>query len=186
MNSSIILGLIFSSFYLFQDSNGCWFLFGNPATSGTAGRKCVTKISIAYLSQFRRNSKTCALSFYRFQNVLCQSKFFVSYQKFIYVHIVPVTNILCQNKRWFAFSNIGFCAGTKVFEEALNAIKFLDWLKKFGPTQNTLGPVKGQGIDRLRKKVLLLFVDLTGTNIGGANGPPGNPGYTGPDLCVEI
>ena len=43
-------------------------------------------------------------------------------------------------------SKIGFCAGTKVFEEALNAVKFLGWLKKFGPAQNILGPVKGQGI----------------------------------------
>ena len=68
----------------------------------------------------------------------------------IYLHIVAVTNILCQTKRWFAFSKIGFCAGTKVFEEALNAVKFLGWLKKFGPAQNILGPVKGQGI-RLSK-----------------------------------
>jgi hypothetical protein len=64
-----------------------------------------------------------ALSFYRSQNVLCQSKFFVSDQKFIY--------ILCQTKRWFAFSKIGSCAGTKVFEEALNAVKFLDRHKTF-------------------------------------------------------
>ena len=63
----------------------------------------------------------------------------------IYLHIVPVTNILCQTKRWFAFSNIVFCAGTKVFEEALNAVKFLGWLTKFGPAQNILQPVKGQG-----------------------------------------
>ena len=27
---------------------------------------------------------------------------------------------------------------------------FLDWLKKFGPAQNILGPVKGQGIRYLR------------------------------------
>ena len=33
----------------------------------------------------------------------------------------------------------------KVFEEALNAVKFLGWLQKFGPAQNILGPVKGQG-----------------------------------------
>ena len=33
-----------------------------------------------------------------------------------------------------------------VFEDALNAVKFLGWLKKFGPAQNILGPVKGQGI----------------------------------------
>ena len=44
------------------------------------------------------------------------------------------------------FSKIGFSAGTKGFEEALNAVKFLGWLKKFGPAQNILGPVKGQGI----------------------------------------
>ena len=61
--------------------------------------------------------------------------------------------VLCQSqkfcarkKRLFAFSRIGFCAGTKVFEEALNAIKSLDWLKTFGPAQNILGPVKGQGM----------------------------------------
>ena len=51
----------------------------------------------------------------------------------IYLHIVPVTNI-------------GFCASTKVFEEALNAVKFLYWLKKFGPAQNILQPAKTQGI----------------------------------------
>ena len=64
----------------------------------------------------------------------------------IYLQIVVVTKILCQTKRWFAFSKIGFCAGTKGFEEALNAVKFLGWLKIFGPAQNILGPVKGQGI----------------------------------------
>ena len=41
---------------------------------------------------------------------------------------------------------MGFCAGTQVFEEALNAVKFLGWLKKFGLAQNILGPLKGQGI----------------------------------------
>jgi hypothetical protein len=56
-------------------------------------------------------------------------------------------NILRQPKNLSAFSASSekFCAGTKVFEEALNAIKFLDWLKKFGPAQNILEPVKGQG-----------------------------------------
>ena len=59
---------------------------------------------------------------------------------------MPVTNILCQTKKPFAFIKIVFCAGTKVFEAALNAVKFLGWLKKFGLAQNILGPVKGQGI----------------------------------------
>jgi hypothetical protein len=29
---------------------------------------------------------------------------------------------------------------------ALNEVKLFGWLKKFGPAQNVLGPVKGQGI----------------------------------------
>ena len=66
-------------------------------------------------------------------NLLCQTK-----NLFI--------NILWQTKRWFAYSKIGFYAGTKVFEEALNAVKVLGWLKKFGSAQNILGTVKGQGI----------------------------------------
>jgi len=45
-------------------------------------------------------------------------------------------------------SKIGFCAGTKGFEEALNAVKFLGWLKKFGPALNILGHVKGQDISK--------------------------------------
>ena len=69
----------------------------------------------------------------------------------IYLHIVAVTNILCQTKRWFAFSKIGFYAGTKDFEEALNAVKLLGQLKKFGPAQNILGLVNGQGITFIKK-----------------------------------
>ena len=41
----------------------------------------------------------------------------------------------------------------KVFEEALNAVKFLCWFKKFGPARNILGPVKGQGINVLNRLV---------------------------------
>ena len=75
--------------------------------------------------------QTNALSFYRSQNVLGRSKFFLPD---IYLHIVAVTNILCQTKRWFAFSKIGFCAGTIFFEEALNfwaGSKNLDPYKTF-------------------------------------------------------
>ena len=58
----------------------------------------------------------------------------------------------CARKKddYVAFSKIGFIAGTKVFEEALNAVKFLDRLKNFGLAQNILRPVKGQGISTLR------------------------------------
>ena len=73
-----------------------------------------------------------ALSFYRSQNV-------------------------CARQKGFAFSEIVFCASTKFFEEALNAVKFLDWLKIFGPAQNILGPVKGQGISHLT-----MFLKLQG------------------------
>ena len=44
-----------------------------------------------------------------------------------------------------SIQQIWFCAGAKVFEEPLNTITFLDWLKTFGLAQNILGPVKGQG-----------------------------------------
>ena len=68
------------------------------------------------------------------------SKFFEPDQKLIYK--------LWQSQT-FCAGKIGFSAGTKVFEEALNAVKFLGWLKKFGPAQNILGPVKVQGISPL-------------------------------------
>ena len=60
---------------------------------------------------------------------------------------MAVTNIFCQAKRLFEFSEIVFCARTKVFEEALNAVKFLGLLKKFGLAQNILGLVEGQVIN---------------------------------------
>ena len=44
-----------------------------------------------------------------------------------------------------------------MFEDALNAVDFLGWLKKFGPTQNVLGPLKGQGI---RSYVRLLSLEI--------------------------
>ena len=63
-------------------------------------------------------------------------------------------NFLCRTKNLFTycashkhFSKIDFRGGLKVFEEALNAVKFLGWLIKFEPAQNILGPVKGQGIN---------------------------------------
>ena len=77
----------------------------------------------------------------------------------IYLHIVAVTNILCQIKRWFAFSKIGFCTSTKVFEEALNTVRFLSGHKIFGAAQNILGPVKGKRIRVKSEKVFVLIFD---------------------------
>ena len=87
-----------------------------------------------------------SLSFCRSKKNLGWSKFFVSDQKLMY--------ILWQSQKSFPFSKFGFCASTNVFEEALNAIKFLDWLKKFGPAKNILGPVEAR---RTRHKCNLIF-----------------------------
>ena len=46
-------------------------------------------------------------------------------------------NFLRQIKGLFTFSKIIFCAGTKVFEEALNAVLLAH---SFGPAQNILRP----------------------------------------------
>jgi hypothetical protein len=51
------------------------------------------------------------------------------------------------------------CAGTKVFEAALNAVKFLGWLKQFGPAQNNMGSAKGQGI-YLSEPICLIHFNL--------------------------
>ena len=84
----------------------------------------------------------------------------------IYLHIVAVKIFFCQTKRWFAFSKMGFCAGTKSFEEALNAIKLLVLLKKVGLSQKFLGPVKGQGSSLFQRKTIRYFITTVGANRG--------------------
>ena len=83
---------------------------------------------------------TFALSFFRSQNVLGWSKFFVPDQKSVY--ILWRSQTFCARQKDDLYSvKFVFCARTKVFEEALNAVKFLGLLKKFGSAQNILGPV---------------------------------------------
>ena len=77
---------------------------------------------------------TYALSFYKSQNVLCRSKFFVPDQKIIY--LLWQSQTFCARQIDDLHSvKLVFCVGTKGFEEALDAVKFLGWLKKFGPAQ---------------------------------------------------
>ena len=57
--------------------------------------------------------------------------------------------ILCQSQTVCAKQKDDLHPVKLVFVEALNAVKFLGWLKKFGPSQNILGPVKGHGISVL-------------------------------------
>ena len=78
-------------------------------------------------------------------------KCFVPFQIFwaspkIWLHLVPLQKLLCRHKNQFYWMQIIFLSGTKCLWLALNAVKFLGWLKKSGLTQNILGPVKGQGI----------------------------------------
>jgi len=75
----------------------------------------------------------------------CRSTFFVSDQKFF--HKLCKSQTFCARQKDDLHSvKIVFCTSTKVFKEALNVVKFWDWLKKFVPAQNILGPVKGRGI----------------------------------------
>ena len=76
---------------------------------------------------------------------LCWSKFFVPDQKCIYI-LWQSQKFCARPKDDLHSVKLFFCAGTKGFEEALNAVNFLGCLKKFGLAQNILGPVKGQGI----------------------------------------
>ena len=52
---------------------------------------------------------------------------------------MAVTNILCKKKDDLHSVKL-------FFVPALNAVKFLGWLQKFGLAQNILGPVEGHGI----------------------------------------
>ena len=67
-------------------------------------------------------------------------------QKFIYIFWQSQKFCARHKDDLHSVFKIGFCAVTKGFEEALNAVKVLGWLKKIGLEQNVLGPVKGQGI----------------------------------------
>jgi hypothetical protein len=69
----------------------------------------------------------------------------VPHQKFIY--ILWQSQTFCARQKDDLHSvKLVLVLAQKFFEEALNAVKFLGWLKKFGPAQNILGPVKGQGV----------------------------------------
>ena len=105
---------------------------------------CLDNLKLTFLRVTKKNlheSKPNALSFYRSPNVLCWSKFFEPAQKFIYI-LCQSQTFCARQKKWFAFSKIGFCAGTKVFEEALNAVKFLDRHKTFWAGPNFLCQTK--------------------------------------------
>ena len=64
----------------------------------------------------------------------------------IWLHIVTLHKLLCSHKNQFYWMQIIFLSGTKSLWLAQYVNEFLSLIKKFGPAQNILGPVKGQGI----------------------------------------
>ena len=80
------------------------------------------------------------------RKMFCTGPIFLCWTKNLFTYCASHNHFVPDKKMICISGKIGFCACTKVFEEALNTVKFLDWLKNFGPAQNILGPVKGQGI----------------------------------------
>ena len=78
------------------------------------------------------------------QNVLGWSKFFVPDQKFIYI-LWELQTFCAGQKDGLHSVKLVFVPAQKLFLEALHAVKYLGWLRKFGSAQNILGPVKGLG-----------------------------------------
>ena len=80
---------------------------------------------------------TYALSFYRSQNILAWSNFFVPYQKLIY--ILPMSQTFFPRpKDDLRLVNSVLVPEQKKNGVALNTILFLDWHKIFGSAQNIL------------------------------------------------
>ena len=65
----------------------------------------------------------------------------------IWLHLVPLQKLLCRHKKQFYWMQIIFLSGTKCLWLAQYVNEFLVRHKKFGPAQNILWPVKGQGIN---------------------------------------
>ena len=63
----------------------------------------------------------------------------------IRLHLVPLQKLLCWHKKLCFWMQIIFLSGPKCLWLPQCVNKFLVWHKKFGPAQNILEPVKGQG-----------------------------------------
>ena len=61
---------------------------------------------------------------------------------------------------WNKVSLLGVDSLWGDFEEALNAVKFLGWLKKLGQAQNILGPVKGQDITLIWNHIIGVLLGI--------------------------
>ena len=79
---------------------------------------------------------TNALSFYRSQNVLVRSKFFVSDQKLIYM-LWQLQTFCARQKDDLDSVNLFFVLAQKILEDALNAVKIWTGTKHFGTCKRT-------------------------------------------------
>ena len=68
------------------------------------------------------------------------------YKLKFWLHFVPLQKLLCRHKNQFLWIQIIFLSDTKCLWLAQYVNKFLVRHKKFGPAQNILGPVEGQGV----------------------------------------
>ena len=84
--------------------------------------------------------------FYRSQNVLCWPNILSQPKNLTAFTLVPLQKLVCWHKNQFYWMQTIFLSGTKGLWLPQYVNKFLVWHKKFGPAQNILGPVKGQGI----------------------------------------
>ena len=66
-------------------------------------------------------------------------------------------NVLSQSKNLIAFSASSKTCVLAQKQHSLNANHHFVWHKTFGPAQNILGPVKGQGINHLITILILLI-----------------------------
>ena len=74
----------------------------------------------------------------------------------IWLHLVPLQKLLCRHKKQFYWMQIIFLSGTKCLWLPQNVNRFLVRHKKFGPAQNILWPVKGQGMRHWKQQCLNL------------------------------
>ena len=88
---------------------------------------------------------------------MCRSKFFV-----------PVPNFYARSKDDFHIVDSVVVPVQNLMKGHLNSIQFLVWPKIFGPAQNILGPVEGQG-KRMYLKKLHVFSNCT--TQGPSSGP---------------
>ena len=118
---------------------------------------CSSKYSDINLCNTKKPTSYCSVVFCII--LLQVAKCFVPVQilwvspKF-WLYLVLFQKLLCRHKKQFYWMQIIFLSGTKCLWLAQYVNKSLVRHKKFGPAQNILRPVKGQGISKNHLHVL--------------------------------